>query len=147
SHVLAVGEGDFPQALQSLARERWTHVPWVPHDSVARYVACFDVLALGYRAEDACYFSPLKLFEALAAGAAAVVPTAGDLTGLLHHEHDALFYPPGDVEALTCALTRVATDEPLRRRLVREGSQLAARHSWDAIALDVLTAATTERAR
>lgn len=146
-HVLAIGEGDFARALEPLGARHATHLPWLPHADVARYVACFDALALGYRAEDACYFSPLKLFEALACGAVAVAPAAGDLAELLQHEHDALLYPPGDVEALARELERLASDDSLRLRLVRRGSALAARHSWDSIAREVLGAIAGERAR
>lgn len=137
AHVLAIGEGDFAAALAPLGT-RATHLAWLPHEEVARYVACFDALALGYRAEDACYFSPLKLLEALATGAVGVVPAAGDLTDLLTAERDALLYPAGDVAALARELERVATDARLRETLVRGGRELAGRHGWDAIARDVL---------
>ncbi|MCK6444759.1 MAG: glycosyltransferase [Planctomycetes bacterium] len=146
AHVLAIGEGEFAAALAPLGT-RATHLAWLPHEDVARYVACFDALALGYRAEDACYFSPLKLLEALAAGAVGVVPAAGDLTSLLTAETDALFYPAGDVAALARELERIANDSDLRETLVRGGRELASRHGWDAIARDVCAFVQGARAR
>ncbi|MCE9592623.1 MAG: glycosyltransferase [Planctomycetes bacterium] len=146
-HVLAVGEGAFDEALAPLGPKHATHVEWVAHEDVARYVACFDALALGYRAEAACYFSPLKLFEALAAGVSVVVPSAGDLVGTLRDGEHALFYPPGDATALATALARVARDDELRLHLARSGRELAAAHSWEAIAREVLGFRTAERTR
>jgi glycosyltransferase involved in cell wall biosynthesis len=44
---------------------------------------------------------------------------------------DALVVQPGDDEGLADALASLATDEPLRRRLIHAGDLVAAHYSWD----------------
>jgi glycosyltransferase involved in cell wall biosynthesis len=136
-HVLVIGEGEFASAIgQSLPEQRRTLVDWLPHDEVGRYVALFDVLPLTYPRDLPCYFSPLKLAEAMAAGAVPVVPASGDLPDLVGAA--GVVYPPGDLDALSDALAMLALD-PVRRRAI---SQLAVARaqsqSWDRIAARVL---------
>ena len=136
-HVLVIGEGEFASALgQAVPEQRRTLVDWLPHDEVGRYVALFDVLPLTYPRDLPCYFSPLKLAEAMAAGVVPVVPASGDLPDLVGDA--GLVYPPGDLDALSDALAMLALD-PARRRMI---SQLAVTRaqsqSWDRIAARVL---------
>ena len=50
--------------------------------------------------------------------ALAIVATdVGDTRAVIEHERTGLLIPPGDTPALTAALERLLTDEPLRRRL------------------------------
>ena len=136
-HVLTIGEGDFASALgRALPESRRTAVDWLPHDQVGRYVALFDVLPLTYPRELPCYFSPLKLAEAMAAGAVPVVPDSGDLPALVGDA--GLIYPPGDLDALSDALVLLALD-PVRRQALSDLAVIRAKsQSWDRIATRVL---------
>lgn len=132
-HLLAVGEGDFAAELDgSVPADRRTLVGWLPHDEVGRYVALFDVLPLAYPRELPCYFSPLKLAEAMAAGAVPVVPASGDLPEIVGTA--GVVYPAGDLAALSVALEDLARDR--QRRIALSGAAVgrAARHSWQRIA-------------
>jgi glycosyltransferase involved in cell wall biosynthesis len=55
--------------------------------------------------------------EAMAAGLPVVGWRAGNLPHLATHDREGLVLPPGDVDALSAALRRLADDEPYRRRL------------------------------
>jgi len=143
---LTVGEGPFREELEGrVPKECATLVPWVPHEEVARYVACFDALALAYSAEDGSYFSPLKLLEAMACAAVPVVPALGDLPRVVTHEESGLLYPPGDVAALTSAVRRLVLDPSLRETLGRAARAVAEPRSWQAIAREVLGIAESRR--
>jgi glycosyltransferase involved in cell wall biosynthesis len=77
------------------------------------------------------YFSPLKLFEYLAAGLAVV---AGAIDGVREVVGDgqAVLVPPGDPAALAEAVRDVAADARWRARLGEAGRALvAAEHTWD----------------
>ncbi|HSF14528.1 MAG TPA: glycosyltransferase [Vicinamibacteria bacterium] len=79
-HVVTVGEGDFAAELDGYVPvERRTLVGWKPHSEIPKYVAAFDVLPLTYDEAAPCYFSPLKLAEAMACGVVPIVPDVGDL--------------------------------------------------------------------
>jgi glycosyltransferase involved in cell wall biosynthesis len=55
--------------------------------------------------------------EAMSAGLPVVGWRAGNLPHLVTHDREGLVLPPGDVDALSTALHRLANDEPYRRRL------------------------------
>jgi glycosyltransferase involved in cell wall biosynthesis len=94
-------------------------------------VAPFDTgahpeLALGF------YWSPLKLFEYMAAGLPVVVPDEDRIPRLVGHDREGLLYRPGVPGALASALERL-TDRSLRERLGRAARDRAVRdYSWRA---------------
>lgn len=59
----------------------------------------------------------LVIAEGMACGRAVLVSAAGGAAELAKHEEDALTFPPGDVDALACAIARCVSDEILRARL------------------------------
>jgi glycosyltransferase involved in cell wall biosynthesis len=132
-HLVAVGAGDFAAAFDGvLPSERRTLAPWCPHAEVGRYVALFDALPLAYPPETPCYFSPLKLAEAMASGAVPVVPATGDLPERVGD--GGLTYPPGDRAALVAALERLAREPERRARLARAALSRARAHTWRSVA-------------
>jgi len=143
-HLVTVGAGDFAgAAAPHLPAARRTHVDWVEHGEVARLVARFDALPLTYAADPEFYFSPLKLFEAMACGVVPVVPRLGDLAVLVEHERHGLAYDAGDTAQLVAALARLMDEPDLLRRLSRRACARARRHAWVDIARDVLRAVRT----
>jgi glycosyltransferase involved in cell wall biosynthesis len=145
-HLLMVGKGDYAeQAGSVLPAESWTHIEWVDHDEVGRLVARFDVLPLSYDPDRDCYFSPLKLLEGMAAGAAAVVPDLGDLAATVRHGEAGLVYDPSDPNALAESLLQLHSEPGLRAQLAGAGRRVAEEHSWVSIAADVLEVIGRER--
>lgn len=139
-HLLVVGEGDF-EALKRLPADRATHVAWQPHKEIPGYVAAFDVLPLTYQADMPCYFSPLKLNEAMACGVVPLVPNLGDLPVAVTHLQTGLVYAAGDEEQLLTQLELLISDRRLLEYLGREAAMKASRHSWTSIAAQALAAA------
>lgn len=94
-------------------------------------VAPFDLgahkaLSLGF------YWSPLKIFEYMAAGLPVVAPSAARIPTLVEHEREGLLYDPSDNTALAHALERL-TDRQLRERLGAAARERAVReYSWRA---------------
>jgi glycosyltransferase involved in cell wall biosynthesis len=134
-----VGKGDYAEHLRGrVPDDRWSHAEWMDHHEVAEFVARYDALALTYSPDAPCYFSPLKLLEAMAVGAVPVVPRLGDLERVVQHEVNGLLYPAGDIDALVAGLERVITDLPLRARLSQGAVAMAGQHSWNAMAQEIL---------
>ena len=76
--------------------------------------------------------SPLKIFEAMAAGRPIVASDLPSSREVLSDGENALLVPPGDVSALAGALRRVLADGDLARRLAGAAWEAAPRYSWDA---------------
>jgi glycosyltransferase-like protein len=96
-----------------------------------------DQMVRWYHAADALAFPSvnegwgLVVLEAMAAGTPTVVCDLPVFREYLTPGRDALVVQPGDDEALADALASLATDEPLRRRLINAGDLVAAHYSWD----------------
>jgi glycosyltransferase involved in cell wall biosynthesis len=94
-------------------------------------VAPFDTsahrpLALGF------YWSPLKIFEYMAAGLPVVAPAVDRLPALVGDQREGLLYDPAEPGALAAALERLA-DPALRARLGTAARTRAVReYSWAA---------------
>ena len=139
-HLLVIGEGEFSE-LQRLPEERFTRIGWKPHEEIPAFVAAFDALPLTYQPNMPCYFSPLKLREAMACGVVPLVPALGDLPLSVEHGKTGLVYGAGDAEQLLDQLELLLADSDKCAELGRNASSEAARHSWDRIAAHALDTA------
>jgi glycosyltransferase involved in cell wall biosynthesis len=94
-------------------------------------VAPFDVsahapLALGF------YWSPLKVFEYMAAGLPVVAPRIARLEAIVRDGEEAVLYDPGDANGLADALARLM-EAALRARLGAAGrARVVSQFSWAA---------------
>ena len=139
-HLMVVGEGDF-DGLEDLPDNRYTRIEWQPHQEIPRYVAAFDVLPLTYQADMPCYFSPLKLMEAMACGVVPLVPDLGDLPEAVTRGETGLVYKAGDEAQLLEQLGSLITDKTLLESIGQRAAVEASRNSWLRIADYVLESA------
>jgi glycosyltransferase involved in cell wall biosynthesis len=133
--LLVVGDGPGRPLLEAAG----AHVTGaVPHADVPALLACTDIGLAPYALDAPDYFSPLKLFEYLAAGLATI---AADLPGVrdIVSSETAVIVPAGDERALAGAVASLAGDAERRERLGRAGrAVVAARHTWTHRALRIL---------
>lgn len=110
----------------------------VPHDVMPACLAAADIgvapfdvaahrpLALGF------YWSPLKIFEYMAAGLPVVAPSVDRIPRLVEHGKEGLLYPPDAPGALADALERLAS-QAIRQALGAAARDRAVReYSWKA---------------
>jgi len=131
-HLLTIGKGDYVETLEPFVpAQRHTHLDWVSHEDVGRYVACFHALPLTYAPKDD-YFSPLKLREAMACGAVPLVPDVGDLA---EDVGDAgIVYAPGSEPELREALQGLIMDAATHSRLALAAQEKVRGSDWVSIA-------------
>lgn len=76
--------------------------------------------------------SPLKAFEAMAAGRPLVASDLPASREFLRHEENALLVPPGDVPALAAALGRLLAEPALAERIARGAWDDVPCYAWSA---------------
>jgi starch synthase len=133
--LLVVGDGP-GRARHEAAGARVTGA--VAHTEVPNYLAEAEIGLAPYAHDAPDYFSPLKLFEYLAAGLATI---AADLPGVrdVVTDETAVLVPKGDAPALADAVAMLAADRERRRRFGEAGRALvAAHHTWQHRAQSIL---------
>jgi glycosyltransferase involved in cell wall biosynthesis len=86
---------------------------WVDSAGVTDLITHADVLVLPSFVENL----PMSVIEGMGAGLAVVTTPVGAVEDIITDGESGLLVPPGDVDALTNALTRVVEDSHLRERL------------------------------
>src|SRR5262249_44852296 len=87
------------------------------------------------------YFSPLKVFEYLAAGLPVVASSIGQIARIIQHDINGLLYPPGDSAALATVLEQLRDDPEFCLRLGPEaGKTILRNHTWDQVVRLILKA-------
>jgi glycosyltransferase involved in cell wall biosynthesis len=91
----------------------------------------FDIACAPYPALGRFYFSPLKVYEYLAAGLPVIGSAIGEIPDVLEHGRLGRLAPPGDPAALADELVLLRRDLAERQRLRGAARRAAlARHSW-----------------
>jgi glycosyltransferase involved in cell wall biosynthesis len=148
SRLLIVGDGPERAKLSDDIKERGlqdsVHLTGsVSPDQVPEWLASMDVAVAPYPLLPRFYFSPLKVFEYMAAGLPVVASSVGQIVQIIQHDVNGLLYPPGDPAALTAALQQLAADPELRLRLGREARKtILQNHTWDQVVWRILKASS-----
>jgi glycosyltransferase involved in cell wall biosynthesis len=140
-HAVMIGDG--PE--WGRVKDEASRVPGVtltgaiPHDQVPACLAAADIGVAPFDLEAhpplqlAFYWSPLKVFEYMAAGLPVVAPAVPRLAGIVRSEQEGLLYNPREPGGLAAALARLAEDATLRRTLGAAARERVAAHfSWKA---------------
>nr|MDQ3553406.1 glycosyltransferase family 4 protein [Chloroflexota bacterium] len=142
--LLLVGDGPERPALEALAGELdlsrdIVFVGAVPHEAVVDLLSVMDVAVAPYREQEGFYFSPLKLFEYLAAGLPVVSARLGDIAHCVHDDTGGWTYAPGDVSDLAHTVLAALRDAPEAARRADLGRRhVLADHTWRHVAERVL---------
>ncbi len=135
-HLLIVGDGPERATLESLAQsegitEVTTFTGAVQHDQVPGYLAALDVAVAPYDQELNFYFSPLKLFEYMAAGRPLVAAAIGQIGECVRHGETGLLYSPGQVDALADSIAALIA-EPARAAALgcAARDEVRRHHTW-----------------
>lgn len=86
---------------------------WIGPAGVAELIANADIMVLPSFHENL----PISIIEAMAAGLAIVTTPVGAVEDIITDQVNGLLVTPGDVDALTAALSRLVADADLRARL------------------------------
>ncbi len=138
ARLLIIGDGPLRNSLESdLAarglRDAADFAGAVGPEEVPGLLASMDVDLSHF------YFSPLKVYEYMAAGVPVVASRIGQLAALIRSGENGLLCAPGDAGALAEALKLLRDKPDLRRRLGDAArADVLRNHTWDAVARRVL---------
>jgi len=150
TRLLLVGDGPGRQKLaeEVSARGLAKAVEFtgaVAPSEVPGLLASMDAAVAPYPKLESFYFSPLKVYEYMAAGLPVVASDIGQLQQLIEPEVTGLLVPPGDARALAADLERLRRERELRRRLGTAARAKVMRDcTWDAAAHRILRAAAID---
>lgn len=136
--LLLVGDGPArPMVDAAVARfgvaADTTITGFVPQSRVPELLAAVDVAVVPYpKLPQELWFSPLKLYEYMAAAKAIVASADGQISQVIQSEITGILFEPGDISAMTTGIIRVLSDAELRESLGQAArAQAITHHSWD----------------
>lgn len=139
ARLLVVGDGPLTGAVQAATGTPGlagaVHLTGaVPAGEVPGLLATVHAAVAPYPPGAETYFSPLKVFEYLAAGRPVVASRVGQLPALLQDGVDGILVEAGDAEALAGALVALAADPDRRRRMGEAARRRAVTgHTWRSV--------------
>ncbi|PSB05114.1 glycosyltransferase family 4 protein [Merismopedia glauca] len=109
-------------------------------------LASMSVAVAPYPERPDFYFSPLKVYEYMAAGLPVVTSRIGQLAEFIEDGVNGMLCPPGDVVALAEALEELWRSPELRQQMGNAARHtVLENHTWDAIAARILALANESR--
>lgn len=103
----------------------------VPFEEIPGILKSMDVLVAPYPNLSNFYFSPLKIFEYMAAGKPIVASSIGQIADLLTDEKNALLVTPGKCQDLVTAINRLKEKPELAKELGDKAfAEANSKHTW-----------------
>lgn len=136
-HLLVAGDGPRMAELWQLGNLPVTCTGAVDPNRVPEVMAAMDVVVVPYADRDS-YFSPLKLFEAMAMGKPVVGARVGQVNEVLDSGLHGVTYEPADVHDLAAKI-RAVLDLPDGGREMGAAARrwVVANRTWDQSARDI----------
>lgn len=138
TRLLVVGDGPCREETEAAlaAKDLLAHCEFtgaVQADEVPALLARMDIATAPYPAQQDFYFSPLKIYEYLAAELPVVTTRVGHLDEVVREGEDGLLVAP-QAQPLADALLQLV-DDPARRQVMGHAgrARIIAHHSWDAV--------------
>ncbi|MBI5506020.1 MAG: glycosyltransferase family 4 protein [Deltaproteobacteria bacterium] len=143
--LLVVGDGPLRAELEEELRrygllDAVTMTGAADHDRVPEHLAMMDVALAPYPRDAPTYFSPIKIFEYMAAGVPIVASRAGQIAELLSHRRTAMLHRPGAIGEIAASIDELRRRPALADKLARQARQALVRgYTWKRNATRVLT--------
>src|SRR5260221_5179503 len=150
TRLLIVGDGPERQRLQADLSSRGlldsaAFTGAVAASEVPGLLASMDVAVAPYPKLSHFYFSPLKVYEYMAAGLPVVARRIGQLEELIKRYVNGLLTEPGDAAELAGALEQLRAEPELRSGVGNAARAAVCReHTWDAIVQRIFVMAGLE---
>lgn len=150
SRLLIVGDGPELENLKlqavgllGVSQDRAVFLGAVDSSKIPKLLQSMDIAVAPYLPQENFYFSPLKLFEYMAAGLPIVASDVGQIPDLIEDGWSGLLVQPGNSHALSEALIKLADDPELCLRLGDQAREVVEdRFTWHSVVNRVVGIAT-----
>jgi glycosyltransferase involved in cell wall biosynthesis len=135
-YLLLVGDGETHRFCEELAQsyeinDRVLFTGIVSPQQVPGYLSAIDIAVAPFIPTDFFYFSPLKLFEYMAAGKCIVTNRIGQIDEIITHQENGWLCEPGDVDGLTEALEILMASPEMRTQYgMAAREKVEDKHDW-----------------
>ena len=115
----------------------------VPHSEVPGYMAAMDVAVVPYKPIEDFFFSPMKLFESMAAGRPIVAANLGQIPDIVRHGETGWLYSAGNQQELVEGLRKLLENKVLAANMGSAARDLVLHnHTWEKVTSQVVEIAT-----
>jgi glycosyltransferase involved in cell wall biosynthesis len=138
SKLLLVGDGparkNIEEKFESLGIGSSVQITGlVPQKKIPEILAAVDVAVIPYpELPNELWFSPLKLYEYMAAGKAIVASRSGQIADVIQDGENGRLVKPGEIDDLAKVIVRLLNNPDEREWIGKNARQQAVeQHSWD----------------
>jgi glycosyltransferase involved in cell wall biosynthesis len=151
TELILIGEGAYKKRKElSISKNRILEdkVKFLPHmsyDEIVINLLEIDILVAPYLYQEYFYFSPLKIFDYMAAGKAIVTSNIGQIGEILINDKEAILVKPGNHNDYVEALINLIDSEDKRRFLGNNALKKVEFYTWENAAKTLLFKLSTLR--
>jgi len=134
---LFIGDGPLKTDMESTFKtkglsDRVIFTGYTEHHEIPTYLAAMDAVIAPYPAMSFFYFSPLKLFEYMAAGKPVIASRVGQIEEIVTDGKDGLLYDAGNMEQLIECSCKLIENEKFRKSIGRQArDKVCGQYSWE----------------
>ncbi|MBN2010359.1 glycosyltransferase family 4 protein [candidate division KSB1 bacterium] len=104
---------------------------YVPFEKVAKYLVAMDIVLAPYPNVEMFYYSPVKLFEYMAAGKPVIASALGQIAEMIEDGVSGKLCSPGNVEQMIASIKELIREPELRKKIGDNARQtILKHHTW-----------------
>jgi glycosyltransferase involved in cell wall biosynthesis len=136
SKLLLIGDGPARLNVESRVKalnlsDRVVITGLVPHKRIPELLSVADVAVAPYpKLKTEMWFSPLKIYEYMAAGKPIVASRSGQIAEVIRDGENGVLVEPGDTSSFARAMTDLLSDTAKRRAIGMKARETSLNHSW-----------------
>lgn len=133
---LLVGTGPLKENLEKALQNevsagRVVFPGYVEHENVPSFLAAMDIVLAPYPNLEFFYYSPLKLFEYMAAGKAVIASSVGQITEIITDSYDGFLVEPDNFEEMQNKALTLIENDGMRNRLGKNARKtIEEKYTW-----------------
>jgi len=104
---------------------------FVPHEEVPKYISTMDIVLAPYPKLEFFYYSPVKIFEYMAAGKSVVASRLGQIAEVISDGVNGFLAAPGDTQEMLAKTLLLIRNPELRKKIGEQAREtIKKRHTW-----------------